>query len=246
MMNVETNLLITILKLTKDGPFSQETIKKLQICPSQYAEKLLKKLQTDGLINLNRGIIEANSMQRLKLAVKTISLGTDLEHVSSFLSWQEFEDIVATALSHNAYSVVKNLRFKNVGRKWEIDIVACRKPIALCLDCKHWSRRMHPYILKRIVEEQVERTKALSEFLPSLSVKIECASWDIVKFVPAVLTLVPSRFKFYDAVPVVPILQFQDFLSQLPVQIDALKHFTKQFSQLTRQVFPKLDREPPS
>ena len=245
-MNIEKNLLIAVLKLTKDGPFSQELINKLQICPSQYAEKLLKKLQTDGLINLNKGVIEANSLQRLKLAVKAISLGADPEHVSSFLSWQEFEDIVAIASARNNYSVVKNLRFKSAGRKWEIDIVACRKPIALCLDCKHWSRGLSPSTLKRIVEEQVERTLALSEFLPSLSVKMECMSWDTVKFVPAVLSLIPSRFKFYDDVPVVPVLQLQDFLSQLPAQIDSLKHFTKHSSRLTRQLFPKLGREPPS
>ncbi|MGB9713565.1 MAG: nuclease-related domain-containing protein [Candidatus Bathyarchaeales archaeon] len=185
-------------------------------------------------------------MQRLKLAVKTVSLGTDLEHVSSFLSWQEFEDMVATASLHNNYSVVRNLRFKNAGRKWEIDIVACRKPIALCLDCKHWSRELSPSTLKRVVEEQVERTRALSEFLPNPSVKIECTLWDAAKFVPAVLSLIPSRFKFYDDVPVVPILQFQDFLSQLPAQINSLKHFTKQFSRLTPRVFLELDREPPS
>jgi Holliday junction resolvase-like predicted endonuclease len=227
-MDVEKNLLITILKLSKDGPFSQKLINKLQICPFQYAEKLLKKLQNEGLINLKKGVVEADSIQRLKIAVKAISLGADPENVSSFLLWQEFENIAAVALTCNNYSVAKNVRFKHAGRKWEIDIVACRKPIALCLDCKHWSRGMHPSALKRIVEEQVERTLALSEASLSPLNKIECALWDTVKFVPAVLSLVQGKFKFYDNVPIVPILQLQDFLVQLPAYLDELKHFTRQ------------------
>jgi hypothetical protein len=226
-MNVETNMLIAILKLTKTGPFSQETVNKLQICPSRYAAKLLKKMQNDDLINLDKGVIEADSIQRLKLAVKAISLGADPEHVSSFLMWQEFEDIVAMASAQNNYHVIKNLRFKSARRKWEIDVVACRKPIALCLDCKHWSRGISPSALKRIVEEQVERTLALSEALPSIACKLDCASWDTVKLIPAVLSLIQSKFKFYDNVPIVPVLQLQDFLSQLPTHIEELRHFNR-------------------
>jgi len=226
-MDIERNLIITVLKLTKSGPVSHEIINKTANIPSEVAEKLLRKLQNDGLIYLNRNIVEADSPQRLKLAVKAISLGADIESVSSFLLWQEFENIAATALQRNDYRVEKNLRFMHAGRKWEIDIVGCKKPIAICIDCKHWHHGMYPSALKKIVEEQVERTLALTEFLPRLSRKIEYTSWGSVKLVPAVLSLVMGRFKFYDDVPIVPVLQLQDFLSQLPAFADSLKHFSK-------------------
>ena len=226
-MDIERNLIITVLKLTKSGPVSHEIINKTANIPSEVAEKLLRKLQNDGLIYLNRNIVEADSPQRLKLAVKAISLGADIESVSSFLLWQEFENIAATALQRNGYLVEKNLRFTHAGRKWEIDIVGCKKPIAICIDCKHWHHGMYPSALKKIVEEQVERTLALTEFLPRLSRKIEYTSWGSVKLVPAVLSLVMGRFKFYDDVPIVPVLQLQDFLSQLPAFADSLKHFSK-------------------
>jgi len=226
-MNIERNLIISILKLTRDGPVSNKLVNKDAKIPQQIAEKLLRKLQNEGLIYVQRNAVEANSLQRLKLAVHAINLGADIENISSFLQWQEFENMAAIAFERNGYSVKKNLRFKHAGRRLEIDIVGCRKPIAICVDCKHWHRGLHPSALKKIVKEQVERTFVLAESLPSLAGKIECASWDNVKLVPAVLSLVTGRFKFYDNVPIVAVLQLQDFLSQLPAYADSLKHFTK-------------------
>jgi Holliday junction resolvase-like predicted endonuclease/predicted transcriptional regulator len=222
-MSIERNLIITILKLTKDGPVSHELINKDANIPSQVAQKLLRKLQEDGLIYLKRDVVEADNIQRLKLTIKAINLGADLENASSFLQWQEFENMAAVALTRNNYIVEKNLRFKHAGRKWEIDIVGCKKPIALCIDCKHWHHGMYPSALKKIVEEQLERISALTEALPNLADKIECASWDRIKLVPAVLSLIAGRFRFYNNVPIVPVLQLQDFLNQLPAYADSLK-----------------------
>jgi Holliday junction resolvase-like predicted endonuclease len=226
-MSIERNLIISILKLTRDGPISNKLVNKDAKIPQQIAEKLLRKLQNGGLIYVQKNIVEANSLQRLRLAVHAIHSGADIENVSSFLQWQEFENIAAVAFEQNGYSVTKNLRFKQDKRRWEMDIVGCRKPIVICVDCKHWHRGLHPSALKRIVEEQVERTSALAESMPSLAGKIECASWDNMKLIPAVLSLVTGRFKFYDSVPIVAVLQLQDFLSQLPAYADSLKHFTK-------------------
>jgi len=226
-MNIERDLIITVLKLTNQGAVSHELIKKDAKIPSELVQRLLRKLQKDGLIYFSKNLVEVDSLKRLKLAVEAINLGADLEAVSGFLQWHEFEDIAAVAFERNIYRVRKNLHFKHRGRKWEIDIVACKKPLAICMDCKHWHHGMYPSTLKKIVEEQVERTFALADFLPRLSGEIECASWNTVKLVPAVLLLVPSKFKFYDNVPIVPVLQLQDFLSQLPAYADSLKHFSR-------------------
>ncbi|NWF87775.1 hypothetical protein HXY32_08230 [Candidatus Bathyarchaeota archaeon] len=226
-MDIEVNLIISILKLTRNGPVTHELIKKDSKLPTQIVEKLLRKMQNDGLIYLRKNVVEADSFQRLKLAIRAINLGADIENVSSFLQWQEFENIAALAFERNGYSVTKNLRFKHAQRKWEIDIVGCKKPLAICMDCKHWHHGMYPSTLKRIVQEQVKRTSVLAEALPSLAGKIECASWDYTKLIPAVLSLVTGKFKFYENVPIVPVLQLQDFLSQLPAYTNSLKHFTK-------------------
>jgi len=234
-MNIEKDLIISVLKLTKEESVSQKLINKDAKIASQVAGKLLQKLQNDGLIYVKKDIIETDSLQRLKLTVRAINLGADLERVSCFLRWQEFEKVAALALTRNGYVVEKNLHFRHAGRRYEIDIIGFKRPIAICIDCKHWRHGLYPSVLKRIVKEQVERTSALTEVLPTLSIKIEYASWERVKFVPMVLSLVVGRFKFYDNVPIVPVLQLQDFLSQLPAYVDSLTHFTKQYS---RQLSP--------
>jgi hypothetical protein len=89
-----------------------------------------------------------------------------------------------------------------------------------------------PSALRRIVEAQVERTRALAKMLPAKALNIECVKWKKAKFVPMILSLIPSSFKFYDNVPVVPVLQLQDFLMQLPAQVEALTYFVKVFSHL--------------
>ncbi len=194
--------------------------------------KLLEELQNEDIIRLKQDFIEADSGSRIKLAVKATSLGADVEHVSDLLCWQEFEEIAAIALKNNGYIVAKNVRFKHAGRKWEIDVVGCKKPLVTCIDCKHWHHGMSPSVLKKIVEAQVERTRIIAESLPNISLNIECAKWDKAKFIPAVLALIPSSFKFYDSVPIVPVLQLQDFLSQLPCYTDSLKYFSKEFDHL--------------
>jgi len=226
-LNIEANLIISLLKLTREGAVSLELVKKDAKLPLQLVEKLLQKLQNDGYIYLQKNVVDVDSLQRVKLAVYAVQLGADLENVSGFLRWKEFEDIAAIAFERNGYGVYRNLRFKHAGRRWEIDVVGCKKPIAVCLDCKHWHYGVYPSALRKIVEEQVERTFTFAESLPNPSVKIECVSWERIKFVPAVLLLAAGRFRFFDDVPIIPVLQLQDFLTQLPAFADSLKHLTK-------------------
>jgi Holliday junction resolvase-like predicted endonuclease len=231
-MVIERSLLISLLKLTKDGFVLIETVKKDSRIDADIVRKLLEKLQNEGLIHLKDVTVETNSANRLKLAVKAASLGADIEYVSGFFSWQEFEDIVALALERNGYVVAKNVRFKRAGRRWEIDVVGCRKPLVLCVDCKHWQREVKPFALRKIVEAQVERTHALADTLPNVNWKVNCVTWKKAKFVPVILSLIPSRSKFYENVPVVPVLQLQDFLIQLPAQVESLTYFVKEFRHL--------------
>jgi Holliday junction resolvase-like predicted endonuclease len=231
-MAIDRDLLISLLKLTKDGHVLTKNVNQSTKIASNIALQMLKKLQNEDLIYLDNDFVELTSDSRLRLAVRAVSLGADVEHVSSLLRWQEFEAIAAVALEKNGYITAKNVRFKHVGRRWEIDVVGCRKPLVLCVDCKRWQRGVAPSALGKIVEAQVERTQALAETLPSPALRVECVKWQKAKFVPVILSLIPSSFKFYDGVPVVPVLQLQDFLIQLPAFVKEFTVFTKEFSHL--------------
>jgi hypothetical protein len=232
LVSVERNLLISVLKLSKEGSVLIENINKEARIPSTTTLELLEKLQNEDLLYLNNGIIELESGSRIKLAVKAISLGAVIEHISDLLGWKEFEAIAAIALQNNGYTVKNNVRFKHEAKRWEIDVVGCKKQLVICIDCKHWQRAISPSALKRMVDLQSQRTHALADSLPQINLKLECTKWEKAKFIPTMLSLIPSAYKFYDNVPVVPVLQLQDFICQLPAYIGELKFFSKTFKTL--------------
>jgi hypothetical protein len=80
----------------------------------------------------------------------------------------------------------------------------------------------------------VKRTKDLTAFLPSVSKNIECTQWDYGLFIPAILTLLPAKNKFHNSVPIIPILQFQDFIKQIFGNLRRIKSFKKDFYHLTQ------------
>jgi Holliday junction resolvase-like predicted endonuclease len=231
-VHIERKLIISLLKLTKTGPVSSEIVNLEAKIPSEHVKTLLENYENQGLLYLKNKIINIDNLNRLKLAIRALHLGADIENVSFFLDWKEFEAIATLAFEQNGYTAKKNLRFKHAGRRWEIDILGGRKPILVCVDCKHWHHGVYPSAIRRIVEEQVRRTRALADSWPRITEKTGFESWKTVKLLPAILSLTKPRFKYHNKVPIVPILQIQDFISELPGYVESLKHFRIQTNQL--------------
>ncbi len=232
-MSVERNLLISLLKLTKETPATLEDVKTAARLPLDACYQLLQKMQNEKMVYLKGDTIEVDSTGRLKIAVKAVTLGADIQTVSDLLCWQEFEEIAAYSLKNNGYTVHRNLRFKHDNRRYEVDVVGCRKPLVVCIDCKRWQHAIAASALKRIVEDQVQRAHALADSLPNPKVNLECTKWENAKFIPAVLSLMPGAYKFYYEVPVVSVLQLQDFISQLPLYTENVRSIPKKFNTLS-------------
>jgi hypothetical protein len=81
----------------------------------------------------------------------------------------------------------------------------------------------------KAVEAQALRTKILADALLSLQREIGLVQWTQATLIPVVLSLVPGPLKFYNQVPIVPILQLQNFLNELPAHITSLTHFRVYF-----------------
>lgn len=222
---VERNLLVSILKHTRDGTVQQKLISKDTRISNQVADELLGKFRQASLIQWKGKEIEAFPNQRVKIAIHAIKLGADLERVCRFLQWNEFENIAVKAFEASNLTVIKHFRFTWAGRRWEIDILGCKKPIVACVDCKHWRRGWRRSAIIRTVKSQVERTQNLTEAFPSLYKEVGLVNWKRATLVPVVLSLVPGPFKFYNNVPIVPILQLQNFLDELPAHATFLTRF---------------------
>ena len=186
---------------------------------------MLRKLSRGDFFFEHKGVIEASPSQRVKMAVQALRLAADFERLCKLLSWKEFENIGAEALDGNNYRVLRNFHFSRASKRWEIDIIGLRKPLILCVDCKHWKRGWRTSAIAKAVQAQVERTEALTEELVNYSQKIGVEKWENATLIPVVMSLTPGPFKVYDDVPVVPILQFQNFINELPAQAHLLKNF---------------------
>lgn len=231
-LSVERNVLISILKLTQKGAVKQRNVDADAHVPSIVSSALLQKLQNENLAYLKDGLVEVDTESRLKLAVKAVELGAPFERISDFLLWQEFEAIAAIALDLNGYLTKKNVRFKHDGRRWEIDVVGCRRPLVLCIDCKHWHHGMNTSTLTKVASSQAQRVEAFADSLPSVSADFACTKWDHAKFIPVILSLIPFASKFCNKVPIVPVLQLQDFVGQLPLNVESLRYFSRKFRHL--------------
>jgi len=228
-MTFERNFLVSVLKLTKGGPVAKELVAKDAGIPTQTADQLLKKNCEAGLIQWRHRTIEASSNQRVKIAIHVIKLGADFERICRFLEWIEFENLAAVAFEANNFAVKRRFRFKWTQRKWEIDVLGCKENLIACVDCKHWSHGWRRSIITKAVEAQTLRTRVLAEALPSLQGEIGLVHWRQATLIPIVLSMVPGPQKFYNNVPIVPILQLQDFLNELPAHIISLTHFFVRF-----------------
>jgi len=224
-MTNKTDVLISILKLTNSGAAAEEAVAMDANVPVQVTNDFLKGLREIGLIECENGKIEVSSNQRVKLAIHAINHGTDIERVCKVLEWIEFENFAATAFETNNFAVKRRFRFKASGRRWEIDVLAYSEPIVVCVDCKRWRRGWGNSAITKVAAAQAQRTEALAKAPHPLQRRIGLDGWRQATLFPAIISLFPGPVKFYKKVPVVPILQLQNFLDEFQGHTTELTHF---------------------
>jgi len=224
-MTAKTNVLISLLKLTASGSVAEEAVAMDANVPVHVANNVLRGLREIGLIEYGNEQIELSSNQRVKVAIHALNHGTDIERVCKVLEWKEFENFAATAFEANNFAVKRNFRFKASGRRWEIDVVAFSEPIVVCVDCKRWRRGWGNSAITKVAAAQAQRTEALAKAPHPLQRKIGLDGWKQVTLFPVIISLFPGPVKFYSKVPVVPILQLQNFLDEFQGHMNELAHF---------------------
>jgi Holliday junction resolvase-like predicted endonuclease len=224
-MTTKTDVMSSILKHTNSGSVVAEIIAQDTNLPVQVVNNVLGALREIGLIECENEQIELSSNQRVKLAIHAINHGTDIERVCKVLEWKEFENFAATAFEKNNFAVKRNFRFKASGRRWEIDVLAYSEPIVVCVDCKRWRRGWGNSAITKVAAAQALRTEALAKNFQSIQRKIGLNDWKQATLFPAILSLFPGPVKFYNKVPVVPILQLQNFLDEFQGHKTELTHF---------------------
>ena len=176
------------------------------------AKELLYTLVQNGIGILNDDVVDFDiPHDRLQTALFAINLGADLEDVSEYLNWKDFESLTGIILEEKDFEVTKNLILTKP--RMEIDVIGKKMDIALLIDCKHW-KNMSKSALDEIVKKQVERVKHF--------VSIENMS-----ALPVIVTLHQETIQFIGNVPIVPIMKLSSFLDEFVGNLDSLKSIEK-------------------
>ena len=176
------------------------------------AKELLYTLVQNGIGILNDDLVDFDiPNDRLQTALFAINLGADVEDVSEYLNWKDFESLTGIILEEKDFEVTKNLILAKP--RMEIDVIGKKMDIALLIDCKHW-KIMSKSALDEIVKKQIERVKRF--------VSIENTS-----ALPVIVTLHQETIQFVGNVPIVPIMKLSSFLDEFVGNLASLKSIEK-------------------
>ena len=176
------------------------------------AKELLYTLVQNGIGTWNDDLVVFDiPNDRLQTALFAIKLGADVESVSEYLTWQDFESITGLILEKKDFDVTKNLILTKP--RMEIDVVGTKMDIALLIDCKHW-KTMSKSALDEIVKKQVQRVKRY-------------VADENMSALPVIVTLHQEEIQFVGNVPIVPIMKLSSFLDEFVGNLDSLASIEK-------------------
>jgi hypothetical protein len=218
---ITRNLLTSILDLTRRGECSLEDLSKHARLPLAEARTQANKLSDSGELVLKGNVLSASSKQRLRLALKALSHGADLERICRLLSWQEFEDITVKSLEANGFLTFKHLAFRSGNNRREIDVVGVGYMLVICADCKHWMKALRGSTVELIARKQVERVTELASNRDARR-RLGVPERDTVSFVPAVVSLLDAEPRLVGGVPIVSVLKLNSFLSSIDPFVEGI------------------------
>lgn len=224
-MSLEARTLLSILQLGATQTDIREISKESNI-PLDMIRKTLKKLEDEDLLHIEEGHVEISAEQRLGLVILAIKGGVDVERACRAIGWRTFEDLVMSVLDLNGFATWKHFRFKNHERRFEIDVLGLKEPVIFLIECKHWKQSWQRSATMKIVEKQIQRTKALINSFQEHRERLAVNGWSDAWFLPMVLTLSVTPLKTYKNVPVIPIFYFQNFINnEMNAYFDKFKFY---------------------
>src|ERR671922_1679195 len=112
-----------------------------------------------GSISKRTRTIKFSGSDRLYTAVLALQMNCEIEQVSRYLSWKDFEKLASEVLRSFAYHTRTNVRL--VKPRMEIDVVGISTDgFAIAVDCKHW-KRTSLSSLSNFSQKQVARCERL-------------------------------------------------------------------------------------
>lgn len=176
------------------------------------ARSVLKYLVKRGIGQISRNSYSFSKADRMKVAILALQSGNDIETISRYLSWQDFEAFASDLLDLAGYVAECDLRFSKPIRM-QIDVLGINynSHLAIVADCKHWKRNDLSSISSYAIR-QADRTSKLLVHRRKISHAI-----------PIILTLHAMDIRFVDGIPLVPVAKFNSFIEEVPLYLSEIK-----------------------
>lgn len=176
------------------------------------ARSVLEYLVKRGIGKISNHRFSFSRADRMKVAMLALQRENDIETVSKYLTWQDFEAFASDLLNLAGYVSARDLRFSKPTRM-QIDVLGINynSQLAIVADCKHWKRN-DLSSLSSCAKRQAERASRLLAHRRTISYAI-----------PIILTLHAINIRFVDGIPLVPIFKFDSFVEELPLHLSEMK-----------------------
>ena len=173
-----------------------------EISSRSVAKSVLDYLGANNIGSVSKNLVKFSGTDRISAAVLALQRGCDIEQVSRYISWKDFEKLASQLLVSSGFSTRTNVRFTKP--RMEIDVVGTGSDgFTIAVDCKHWKRNNLSSISK-FSQMQVARAERLIKYDKSIS-----------QVVPVILTLHAESARFVGGVPLVPIHKFRSFIIEV-------------------------------
>ena len=169
------------------------------ISSKSVAKTVLDYLEINNIGSVSNNMVRFSVSDRIHAAVLALQMRGDIEQVSTYLSWKDFEKLASEVLRSFGYRTRTNVRFAKP--RMEIDVVGTSSDgFTIAVDCKHWKRNNLSSI-SNFSQKQTVRAYRLINHEETVS-----------QVVPVMLTLHADSVRFINAVPLVPIHKFRSFI----------------------------------
>lgn len=193
---------------------------------NEELRRLVYSLLEDGFLHREKDGLAV--LDRIALLEALLSRGFTVEYLASLFTWRDFEAFSDEVFTKHGYFSLRNFRFSQGGRRFEVDLLALKKPLLLCVECKHYKKPKAIMPSKQSMERHVERAKALAKSMPRLTLDVGVSGWGHVKVIPLIITLTQEGIQ--KGVPVVPVFKLNTFLLELDSNIDLICSFDAEAS----------------
>ena len=170
------------------------------ISSKSVAKSVLDYLEVNNIGSVSKSTVKFSGSDRMHAAVLALHMRGDIEQVSTYLSWKDFEKLASEVLRSFGYRTRTNVRFAKP--RMEIDVVGTSSDgFTIAVDCKHW-KQSNLSSMSNFSQKQAIRAERL----------IKYEKKTISQVVPVMLTLHSESVRFINAVPLVPIHKFRSFI----------------------------------